>query len=59
MEDPKVGERWGHFRRKTELVEQNIRRFLVQLAQFDEAYEARKERQAQNNPWIFGWVMEN
>ena len=59
MEEPDVNEGNNQLLAETERFRRNARAFLIALARFVEASEAREERRARNNPWVAGQLAEN
>ena len=59
MEGQETDEGSNHLLAETERFRRNARAFLIALARFVEASEAREERRARNNPWVAGQLAEN
>ncbi len=59
MEEPETKNKNSRPVAEAERFRRNARTFLIELARFVEACEAREQRRAQHNPWVARQVAEN
>lgn len=59
MEGAETGDRNNPLLAEGERFRRNARAFLIAVARFAEACEAREARRARNNPWATGQVQQN